>query len=115
MIQATKDTYAGTWSVDAPDGTVVQIVGSVRPASDAISPLKAVFPFALCIVEVQFSARDLEAALARVEDVRSEWQAEIDWPKNRVVVRLPVIDAEAATALASEEFLPLPLVEAAEP
>jgi hypothetical protein len=97
-IATQPDVFAGTWPLQgaADSPPVVGTVGdpaAVRPALDAV------YPYGVCIAKVRYSDAELRAAAASLQVANPEWQVQVAYPENAVIVRLLVYDDSAASTI----------------
>jgi hypothetical protein len=107
VVAQRPDFYVGPWSTVIIDlaGDIVgyaEVVGTVGSDSVAYSDLKETYPFNLCVVEVEFSARDLNEVADRIHTANADWHTMIDPAADRVVVKAVVFDAPLATAIGAD-------------
>jgi hypothetical protein len=69
---------------------MVTIVGTVRNSAATTHELEAIFPYNLCVIEVNFSADDLERAAGALE-IPVSWLAEPSPALDRVVLHVPFV------------------------
>jgi hypothetical protein len=108
-VLGDPDVYGGEW-VSSVAGRQVMMVGTTESVAAAEERLRQVFPFALCVVPVMYPASELERIADALRSPDGTWQPEISVERNRVLVRIPVLDANAVGELArfpGAEALPL--------
>ena len=96
--------YSGYWSgaASAPDGSDVSVVvvGTTGDVAAARTTLAGLYPYALCTVQVPFSADRLFSVDVALMQAHRDWQVETDIAADRVVAHLTLLDQAAATELA---------------
>lgn len=112
------EEYVGLWwavfDVElGPTSDGVQVVGTVSAVDTATARLASVFPYNLCVVQVPFSARDLNEVADRLSDLQIVHAGQIDPAIDRLVIRPLVLDEETAEAVQpfTDRIVLLPLVE----
>jgi hypothetical protein len=111
LAAGRPDLYAGLWSATADSGQAVAVVSTVGEPETAHASLGRDYPYALCVVRVEFSSDDLNRVAAILGRPDRTWQANVSPEENRVVVRLAILDPPAATALGKlPEAMAQPLV-----
>jgi hypothetical protein len=98
--------YVGIWlaeSTDATAGVLVRavVVGTVGDVSDVAAKLTAIYPFNLCVVQVEFSAADLQPVLDQLAGIDERWHLDIEPSVDRVVVTTTTLEPSAAEAIAA--------------
>lgn len=96
-ITGNTKTYAGQWP-QSTGGQSVMIVATVEDANVVTARIRAVFPYAFCVLHVDYSWSELERALT-VFSQSDGYEAAIRPNVNRLVVQMPVVDQEAADLL----------------
>lgn len=124
-VSAHTDLYVGMWTA-VPTGAQtateqgasansVVVVGTTEDPTDVEPHLRLLYPYALCVTQVPYSAADLRPIAERLARPDRTWQAEIDPAAGRVRVRLIVLDDAAAATLAdvADEVVVEPFVRKA--
>jgi hypothetical protein len=109
LLDQNSDRYAGVWwahpagyTPSDPWEAGRELVIATVEDPEAVRPeLEAVFHFAFCVVRVEHSTQHLTEAAEALREPDGSWQAEVDAPHNRVLVRLLVLDDAAVQRLAS--------------
>lgn len=104
-VRSEPDRFGGLWSGVIPSGAggsneKALVVGTVEDPASVSSELAAIYPFNLCVNRVPHSAAELQDVLARLSGADDSWNVAIDPALNLVVVRLPVLNKQAAQSLA---------------
>jgi hypothetical protein len=102
--------FAGYWPLG--DARNVMVVGTTGNPAEEWRRLEADFPFAMCVVKVQFSQAQLDAVKAEIASRHPNWIAEVKLEHNRVRVIVPVLDGDTLRKLDSyPAALPWPVAE----
>lgn len=104
-VDRRPEIYGGFWVAWNEDtqGNVTEralVVGTVGDVESAARSLTEIFPANLCVVEVEYSTAELQVAVDDLTQNGDNWTVGTDPATNRVLVILPVIDEQAAEALA---------------
>lgn len=104
-VDRRPEIYGGSWVAWNEDaqGNVTKralVVGTVGDVESAARSLTEIFPANLCVVEVEYSTEELQAVVDDLTQNGDNWTVGTDPATNRVLVTLPVIDEQAAKALA---------------
>lgn len=110
-VEARRDVYSGVWIAADGSGGSVSVVGTVGDPTAAAAELRSRYPYALCVVSVEYSRDALEVLTGFFTKSDLSWQATVDPRRDRLIVDLPMVDA-AAEALfrAHPEALARPLL-----
>ena len=90
-VLGNPDRYAGLWRAASTEGMgpiVVEVVGDLSAAE---SKLRRLYAYPLCVVAAKFSENDLNTAFRELGPATQDWFAEVDYPRNRVVVSVAVL------------------------
>jgi len=71
----------------------------VRDPAEVWPRLEAAFPFSMCVVRVQFSEAQLDAAKAGIGRDHPDWITKMTLEQNRVRVIVPVLDGDTLRQL----------------
>jgi hypothetical protein len=109
-VFGNPDLFAGYWPLG--DGRNVVVVGTTGNPAEEWRRLEAEFPFAMCVVKVQFSQAQLDAVKAEIASSHPNWITDVRLEQNRVRVIVPVLDGDTLRKLDSyPAALPWPVVE----
>jgi hypothetical protein len=109
-VFGNPDLFAGYWPPG--DARNVMVVGTTGNPAEEWRRLEADFPFAMCVVKVQFSQAQLDAVKAEIASSHPSWIADVKLEQNRVRVIVPVLDGDTLRKLDSyPAALPWPVVE----
>lgn len=103
-VSGNPDEYAGISSAVAmdADGRIadsVVVVGTVVDIDSVAPKLHSIFPFNLCIVRAEYSARELQDVVDALADMKRGWEIWIDTSIARVAVYVPVFDQATEDAI----------------
>lgn len=114
IVESSPERFSGYWSaLTDPAAThprQVIVVGTVDDPAAVHEQLAAVFPYNLCVAPADYSAAELAPVAALLTKPDYSWQAHVEPALGRVVVRLPVLDADSIAAL--EPYAPMLTVQA---
>jgi len=98
------EAYVGIWvAANEEAGQVVLrvvVVGTVEDVPSVTARLSEIYPYNLCVVGVQFSARDLQPVAADLSSREYGWLVDLEPRVDRVVVSVTALSDSAAQALA---------------
>lgn len=104
LLEREPARYSGYWmaAASASEGLpAVAVVGTVEDPGEAQEDLESVYPFALCVVRVEYSMADLEQASSQLLRPDGSWANTISSELDRVIVRLPLVDQTADAVLSA--------------
>jgi hypothetical protein len=113
-VDSDPDGFAGLWVVT--EGRRTAVVATTRDLGVVVARLRRVFPFALCVTQVRFSMTELKSLMQDLRRPDGSWWVDISVERNRVLVWIPILDADAVRTVASKpavELLPLLMREGA--
>jgi hypothetical protein len=114
FVEGRKETYSGYWVTElrpGDDKSRVAIVGTIGALAISQVEIGQVYPFARCVHPVEYSGQDLEAVQARLQMWHPDWSSSVSVVLDRVVVRVPFVDADVAAILNEQpEIVADPLV-----
>ena len=90
-ISSHADTYGGQWLATLRDREVM-VVAALGDLTDATARVRAIFPFALCVVPAEFSLDELERIKSELRANDGASQPELALTRNRVLMRVRVLD-----------------------
>jgi hypothetical protein len=100
-VKGHPGSYVGVWPATSDvQGQIVlrvMVVGTVEDVSTASTQLGEIYPYNLCVVSVDFSARDLQPVFDNLSALSYPWFVSIDPRLDRVLVSvIALTDSEAA-------------------
>jgi hypothetical protein len=78
---------------------LVEVVGVAGDPEAVRTALESVFPYALCLAQVQFSGMELEVVRDTLARVEPSWDVAVVPSLDRVLVRMPFVDSRADLVL----------------
>jgi hypothetical protein len=97
-VASHPDVYGGLWSGTIDGDRVIPVVGALN-AQSAQAALAQIYPYQLCVIQVQRSVTQLSSLLTQVAQAHPDWIPEADLPHNRIAVTVGVLDAATASEL----------------
>lgn len=104
-IEAQPNLFTEYWRADedpsATAGSSAIVVGTTGDARSAQDELQSLFPYNLCVVHVEYSAAELADIDETIGPNSATWRPRIDWPADRVSIRVVLIDQAASDRVAA--------------
>lgn len=104
-VATQPERYVGIWPAVIPPphdarGAHAIVVGTVDDVDTEGAELAAIYPYNLCVVPVEFSARELEEVADQLSALDERWLVEVEPAADRVIVATDVFDQATAEAIA---------------
>jgi hypothetical protein len=97
---ANPTLYSGVWAGIDASGLQIPVVGVVGDLAKGESRIRDLYPYRICVTQVDFSQADLNTKVASIQAAHPDWVPAVDIQHDRVSVLAAVLDEETASALA---------------